>query len=120
MGQKSTEGPWVAVCLDEKDSAIPTIAIIQDSDGYEDSDCSTWPNGGFDIAHCYGPEREWNAALIVSAPEVLKALKRLVDAAERRDYTMGDASNLIAVKAELAAAAREAREVIASAEGASS
>lgn len=45
--------------------------------------------------------------------ELLAALERLALAAERRDITMGDACNLIAVKAELAAAARHARATIA-------
>lgn len=45
--------------------------------------------------------------------KLLAALERLALAAECRDSTMGDACNLIAVKAELAAAARHARATIA-------
>lgn len=48
--------------------------------------------------------------------ELLEALKRLADAAECRDNTMGDACRLIAVKAELASAAAHSRAAIAKAE----
>lgn len=41
--------------------------------------------------------------------DLFEALERLILAAERREYTMGDPINLIAVKAELAAAAKHAR-----------
>ena len=117
MTIKSTEGPWVARLLDEEDVGIPTVGIIKDSEEYVDDDSSKWPNGGFDVAHCYGPEKEGNAALIVSAHGMLTALQRLTLAAERREYTMGDACNLIAVKAELADAARQARAAIARSAG---
>lgn len=50
--------------------------------------------------------------------ELLAALKRIESAAECRDNTMGDAIRLLAVKAELAAAAMQARDAIAKAEAA--
>ena len=52
--------------------------------------------------------------------ELLAALERLVLAAECRDNTAGDPIRLIAVKAELAAAARHARAAITRATGAQS
>lgn len=57
------------------------------------------------------------ADLLVTAPKTLAALKRLENAAFSRDVTMGDPSRLIEVKAELDAAAKHAREIIAEAEG---
>lgn len=58
-----------------------------------------------------------NARLISAAPELLEALARLEFAAQCRDNTMGDPSRLIQVKAELASAARQARDAIAKATG---
>jgi len=52
-----------------------------------------------------------------AAPQLLTALERLAFAAECRDNTAGDPARLIAVKAELADAARFANEVIAKATG---
>lgn len=49
--------------------------------------------------------------------ELLAALERLSFAAECRDNTMGDACRLIAVKAELVAANRQAINAIANAKG---
>lgn len=48
--------------------------------------------------------------------ELLAALKQITDAADCRDNTMGDACRLITVKADLASAAKNAREVIAKVE----
>lgn len=60
-------------------------------------------------------EKDANMRLCAAAPELLDALERLEAAAESRDITMGDVATLIAVKAELAAAAKQARAVIAKA-----
>ena len=49
-------------------------------------------------------------------PDLFKALKRLILAAEQREYTMGDPINLIVVKAELADAAKHARKELTKAE----
>lgn len=49
--------------------------------------------------------------------ELIKALERLILAAEQREYTIGDPINLITVKAELAAAVRQARIALAKAAG---
>lgn len=49
--------------------------------------------------------------------DVLSALRRLEMAARHRDNTSGDVCRLLDVKAELAAAAKHAREIIAQAEG---
>lgn len=78
------------------------------------------------MARTYGTEGEEeigsivmlaNARLIAAAPELLEALARLEFAAQCRDNTMGDPSRLIQVKAELASAARQARDAIAKATG---
>ena len=45
-----------------------------------------------------------------------QALKRLIQAAQRRDTIMGDVSSLLAAKAELAAAAKAAETAIAETE----
>jgi len=56
-----------------------------------------------------------DATLVASAPELVTALEQLETAAERRETPMGDPSDLIVAKANLAAAAKHAREVIAKA-----
>ena len=58
-----------------------------------------------------------DAILIAASPELLEAIVRLEFAAQCRDNTMGDPCRLIAVKAELAAAAAQARAAIAKATG---
>jgi len=58
-----------------------------------------------------------NAHLFAAAPELRKALERLSFAAECRDNTMGDPVRLIAVKAELADAAKQARAALTLADG---
>jgi hypothetical protein len=55
--------------------------------------------------------------LIVAAPELLEALTRLEFAAQCRDNTSGDPCRLLAVKAELANAAEQARAAINKATG---
>jgi hypothetical protein len=60
---------------------------------------------------------EGNAQVLVASLELLEALKRLESAAFSRDVTMGDPCRLFEVKAELDAAAKHARVVIAKVEG---
>lgn len=91
-----------------------TVALILESDGATVAKLSVTENT---TAHS---RLEANARLFACSTDLLTALQRLTLAAERREYTMGDACNLIAVKAELAAAAAEARKVIASVKGAAS
>lgn len=62
-------------------------------------------------------EERANAKLACAAPELLAALNRLEMAARHRDTAMGDVCRLLDVKAELAAAAKHAREIIAQVEG---
>jgi hypothetical protein len=62
-------------------------------------------------------EQRANACLIAAAPDLLAALRRLEAAAFQRENTMGDVSRLLDVKAELAAAAKQAGAAIAKAEG---
>ena len=84
-----------------------TVAFIVESDGTTVAKLSVTENT---TAHS---RLEANARLFACSTDLLTALQRLTLAAERREYTMGDACNLIAVKAELAAAARHARATIA-------
>ena len=65
---KHTPGPWSIQPVPHEDM----IAVLQDGDGYESDDRSTWPNGGCDLAECFGPERKANARLIAAAPELLE------------------------------------------------
>lgn len=67
---KHTPGPW---CVQPVPDGGMT-AVLQEGDGYESDDQSSWPNGGFDIAECFGPAQEANARLIAAAPEMLEAL----------------------------------------------
>lgn len=60
---------------------------------------------------------EHDKRLVTSAPELLEALTRLEFAAQCRDNTSGDPCGLLAVKAELSEAARQARAAIAKATG---
>ena len=69
------------------------------------------------VAECYGVNSAYNARLIAAAPDLMEAIVRLEFAAQCRDNTMGDPCRLIAVKAELAAAAAQARAAIAKATG---
>ena len=62
-------------------------------------------------------DAEANARLIAQSPALLKAINRLADAALARESVMGDPCGLLAAQEELRAATREAREVIAKAEG---
>ena len=91
-----------------------TVAFIVESDGTTVAKLSVTENT---TAHS---RLEANARLFACSTDLLTALQRLTLAAERREYTMGDACNLIAVKAELADAARQARAAIARSAGSQS
>ena len=69
---------------------------------------------GMSVKDCQAAiERGADVAKILSQKDVLlDALKRLEAAAENRDNTAGDPCRLIEVKAELAAAAAQARTAI--------
>lgn len=88
-----------------------TVAFILESDGTTVAKLSVTENT---TAHA---GLAANARLFAASTELLAALQRLTLAAERREYTMGDQCNLIAVKAELADAARQARAAAARAVG---
>ena len=91
-----------------------TVAFILESDGTTVAKLSVTENT---TAHS---RLGANARLFACSTDLLTALQRLTLAAERREYTMGDACNLIAVKAELADAARQARAAIARSAGSQS
>ena len=82
------------------------IADFAKSRGMTVEDCQAAIERGGDVAE-----------IICEKDNLLNALKRLEAAAENRDNTMGDPCRLIEVKAELAAAAKQARSAIAYAEG---
>lgn len=84
-----------------------TVAFIVESDGTTVAKLSVTENT---TAHA---GLAANSRLFAASTELLAALQRLAFAAECRDSTMGDVCNLLAVKAELAAAARHARATIA-------
>mgnify|MGYP001339436445 CR=1 FL=1 len=109
MGEP-TPGPWTYQrALQQVDGAYdfaisaPGAPVLAEAFGRD-------AHGGFLPA-------EDNARVIASAFAMRAALQRLETAAERRDTHMGDPIRLLDAKAELAAAAKHAREVLASAEG---
>lgn len=61
---------------------------------------------------------KWHTELEAQRDTLLAALRRLESAAQCRDNTMGDQCRLIEVKAELANAAKKAREAIKQVEAA--
>ena len=65
-------------------------------------------------------ERTGNILLIAAAPDLLKSLQVLVDAAQARENPMGDPCALLAAQANLRDAAKRARAVIAKATGSES
>lgn len=89
-----------------------TVAYIVEADGTTVAKLSVTENS---TAH---GRLAANARLFAASTELLASLRRLALAAESREYTMGDVCNLLAVKAELADAARQARAAIARATGA--
>lgn len=91
-----------------------TVAFILESDGTTVAKLSVTENT---TAHS---RLEANARLFACSTDLLTALQRLTLAAKRREYTMGDVCNLIAVKAELADAVRQARAAIARSAGSQS
>ena len=131
--QKHTPGP-LSVSTGTK---WPFYILITNESGnvvYQESlPChSSKDNSFYEALHCLNfksSEREQYAAinmraladahLRAAAPDLLEALERLVFAAECRDNTSGDAVRLVEVKTELAAAAKQARIVIAKATGGS-
>ncbi len=102
MSKKHTPGPWNKIQRTDH-----TAASIRTESGIS---VATAFSSEFD-------QTKANASLIAAAPELLEALARLEFAAQCRDNTMGDPSRLIQVKAELASAARQARDAIAKATG---
>ena len=118
MSAKHTPGPW-AVRDDGMDYTCPIIDSPSVGRGYYASiatatqrDPHPREGGGIPIATARA-----NARLIAAAPDLMEAIVRLEFAAQCRDNTMGDPCRLIAVKAELAAAAAQARAAIAKATG---
>lgn len=97
MATKHTPGPWK--CGGHKGR------IIYAPDGFAVGDAT--------VFHGRNPDdTEHNARLMAAAPEMLAALERLEFAALCRDSTMGDPCRLLEAKAELSAAASEARAII--------
>ena len=111
MPNSFTPGPWF---IEDNDRAISSnaatdIALVNMANiryGWDGPDFLT------------ASHRAANARLIAAAPELLEALTRLEFAAQCRDHTLGDPCRLLEVKAELAAAAEQARAAIAKAKGA--
>lgn len=100
---KHTPGPWHAVgaWVETEDDSVADICSC---------DPDTIGQGGRSDAEICA-----NARLIAAAPDLLAALSRLEFAAQCRENTLGDQLRLVSVKAELVAAAEQARAVIAKA-----
>lgn len=113
MNAKHTPGPWF----------VKYGNAIYAADGYEigvayyaGNQHANMDDNGLEISRGKN-QSEANASLIAAAPDLMEAIVRLEFAAQCRDNTMGDPCRLIAVKAELAAAAAQARAAIAKATG---
>lgn len=115
MTTKFTPGPWKlsADSLFQEfvivgASTLPVCSLLT----AKSAKSASWSNKKVSPRELWGSvadDREQaNASLISSAPDILAALERLSFAAECRDNTMGDPCRLIEVKAELAAANRQA------------
>lgn len=101
---KHTPGPWhVGRGL--------ALRIVYDKDG--------WAVASAAVFHNRFSENEdlANALLIAEAPDMLKALQELADAAQDRENPMGDPCALLAAQANLRDATKRARAAIAKAIG---
>ena len=101
---KHTPGPWhVGRGL--------ALRIVYNKDG--------WPVASAAVFHNRFSENEdlANALLIAEAPDMLKALQELADAAQARENPMGDPCALLAAQASLREAAKRAHSVIIKATG---
>ena len=90
MNAKYTPGPWSA-----------DRTVLRNAKGQ-----SIASGGNNRVVCCEEPAA--SLRLAAAAPDLLASLERLSFAAECRDNTMGDACRLFEVKAELAAANRQA------------
>ena len=111
--QKHTPGPWYIGRGTYEGRNIYSAEAVTDDEGFTYNPVVATAED--DGVVCW----DANARLITAAPDLLEALQRLAFASECRDNTSGDAARLIEVKAELAAAAKQARIEIAKATGGS-
>jgi hypothetical protein len=114
---KHTPGPWRIETLDGKGFHLPNGTIHQilaTVNGYP-STVSTIEEY-CEVPH-FEADRLADARLIAAAPNLLKALQDLADAAQARENPMGDPCALLAAQANLRDATRRARAAIAKATG---
>ena len=70
-----TPGYWEAVDINE-DETIAIVPIMTDKEFIHENYGTK--NEGIDIAHCYGPDRIYNASLISAAPMLATAIDTIL------------------------------------------
>lgn len=114
---KHTPGPWsYALEYGPNVTELPRITTVARCANYVIGLPSDYPGGNYRDGDPSGDE-EADARLIAAAPDMLKSLQDLADAAFSRDTTMGDPCALLAAQANLRDAMKRARSVIAKATG---
>lgn len=117
---KHTPGPWAyALEYGTNVTELPRITTVARCANYVIGLPSDYPGGNYRDGDPSGDE-EADARLIAAAPDMLKSLQELVDAAQARENPMGDPCALLAAQANLRDAAKRAIATIAKATGSES
>ena len=114
---KHTPGPWVVDPISDStrfNLPLGTIyQVLSEAHKYPATVCTIE-----EYREIREPlDRASDAMLIAAAPDMLKSLQDLADAAQARENPMGDPCALLAAQANLRDATKRARSVIAKATG---